>query len=161
MLEDLSIGKIILLLAGLAFLFVFVSAISVAVRKKSSPLSRIVGLLIALSAVVIALNWQSVYRAFAPPNPVIVDKGGDDLSSKLFDHSLRVWADVRNDGGDGTVAMEATISQGDKTYTQTTTGYFRSLRTARMQIVFEEPTFLGTLFKGGWKYSVRVFAYGK
>lgn len=161
MLEDLSIGKIILLLAFLAFLFAFVKAISAAIRKKSSPLSRIIALLIALGAVVVALNWQSVYRAFAPPNPVIVDKGGDDLSSKLFDYSLRVWADVRNDGGDGTVAMEATISQGDKTYTQTTTEYFKSLQTARMQMVFEEPTFLGTLFKGGWKYQVRVFAYGK
>ena len=158
MLEDLSIGKLILLLA---FLFVFLSAVSVTIRKKSPPLLRIAGLLIALAAVVVVLNWQSVYRAFAPPNPVIVDKGGDDLSSKLFDYSLRVWADVRNDGGDGTVAMEATILQGDKTYTHTTTQYFKSLQTARMQIVFEEPTFLGSLFKGGWKYQVRVFAYGK
>jgi hypothetical protein len=113
--------------------------------------------LFVLVVIVIALNWQSLYRSFAPPRPILVSKGGDDLSSKLFDYSVRTWAEVRNDGGDGTIAMEVTYFQGGKTFTKTTTRYFKSLETARMELVFDE----AKMFGGNSKYSIRLFPYGK
>ncbi len=58
--------------------------------KNKSRMSFVVKLLLALAVIFLILNWQSIYRNFAPPKPIIVSKGGDDASSKLFDYSARV-----------------------------------------------------------------------
>ena len=125
--------------------------------KKSSPLTLIILFLITIAIIFAVLNWGSVYRKLAPPKPVIVSKGGDDLSSKLFDYSAQVWADVRNDGGDGFVVMKATLYQNRKSYTKTTRKYFNSLETARMKIIFNEAEFFG----GEIQYSINVLSGGK
>jgi hypothetical protein len=125
--------------------------------KKSSPLTLIILFLIAIAIIFAVLNWRSVYRKFAPPKPVIVSKGADDLSSKLFDYSVQVWADVRNDGGDGFVVMKATFYQNRKSYTKTTRKYFNSLETARMKIIFDEAGF----FDGNSQFSINVLSNGK
>ena len=125
--------------------------------KKGSNKNIIWTILAVVLIIIVALNWQTIYRAFAPPNPVIVSKGADHSSTKLFDFSAKVWAEVRNDGGDGTIAMEATFSQGGNTFKKTTTMHFKSLETQRMEIIFDEAKLLG----GESSYSVNVYPYGK
>lgn len=129
-------------------------------------MKKIIWILLALGALVVALNWQTLYRTFAPPKPVLLNQGSSDLSATtLTKYAIETWADVRNDGGDGVIAMEATLTQGDKVWTHTTTQYFKSLETARMNIVFKEPTLWGAFANMFHKdkdwYRVRVFAYGK
>ena len=125
--------------------------------KKSSPLSMIILFIVIITIIIAGLNWKTLYRKFAPPKPVIISKGADDLSSKLFDYSVEVWTDVRNDGGDGFVVMKATFYQNRKSYTKTTRKYFNYLETARMKIVFDE----ARLFGGDGRYSVDVLSGGK
>ena len=88
---------------------------------------------------------------------MIVSNGGDDLSSKLFDYSIKVWAEVRNDGGNGTIAMEVTFVQGERSFKKSTTRHFASLETARMELIFDE----AKIFSGKPSYSIKVFPYGK
>jgi len=125
--------------------------------KTKSNTSTILILLAVIVFILVAVNWQSIYRTFAPPKPIVVSTAADHSSSTLLEYSAKIWAEVRNDGGDGTIAMEATFSQNGKTFTKTTTKYFKSLETLKMEIVFDEAEFLG----GESNYSVNVFPYGK
>jgi hypothetical protein len=126
-------------------------------EKPTSKKSVIIVLLLAIVVIFVSLNWQTIYRSFAPPKPIVVSEGADNSTTTLFEYSVKVWAEIRNDGGNGTIAMEATFVQGDKTFTKTTTRYFKSLETGRMELVFDEATMLG----GEKIYSIRVFPYGK
>ena len=123
--------------------------------KRSNKYTTPLGIIIGLVILYLIFNWGTVYRAFAPPNPVIVSKGVENTTFLEFNPG--VWAEVRNDGGNGTIAMEATFSQGDHTYTKTTTRYFKSLETGKMEIVFNEARLLG----GQPSYSLNVYSFGK
>jgi len=88
------------------------------------------------------------------PDPVLVSKGGDDMSSGLLEYSARAWAEVRNDGGDGKVVFEVTFMQGSESWKKTTTKFMSAHETTRFELVFDEVSLLG----GQSKYRVRAYA---
>lgn len=120
-------------------------------------LKWVISIILILLIVTALLNWQTIFKAVAPPIPVVVSKGGDDLSSSLLDYSMQVWAEIRNDGGDGAIVMEATVYEGAKHWTKTTKAYFGSKETKKLELVFDEVHLWGPKHK----YSVRAYAYGK
>jgi hypothetical protein len=121
--------------------------------KKSKLIKWIIGIVI----VYFILNWGSVYRLFAPPVPVIVSHGVENVSNQLLSYDAGVWANVRNDGGDGMIGMKVSFTQDGQTYTKSTTRYFKSLETSKMEIVFTEAKILG----GDQALHYTVFPYGK
>jgi len=129
----------------------------ISVKKRSNSANVLIGIIIGLVILYLILNWGTIFRLFAPPNPVTVSKGVENASTHLLEFDAGVWAEIRNDGGNGTIAMKVTFSQEGKTFVKTTTRYFKSLETARMEIVFEEAKLLG----GQPTYSLEVYSYGK
>jgi len=130
-------------------------------KPKKNPISTstwILGVIIGLIILYLIFNWgQSAYRAAAAPSPAIVSKGVENVSRVPLAYDAGVWAEIRNDGGDGTIAMEATFTQEGQTYKKSETRYFKSLETARMEIVFKEAKEFG----GVSEASINVFPYGK
>lgn len=119
-------------------------------------LKWVIGIAIGLLIVTALLNWQTIFKAVAPPIPVIVSYEGDDLSSGLLDYSMRVFGVIRNDGGSGNIVFEVTVYEGDKTWTKTKVEYFNSKETKELKLVFDEVHLFGS-----GKYSVRAYPYGK
>jgi hypothetical protein len=70
--------------------------------------------------------------------PVVVSSQADGLSSKILDYSVRVFGSIRNDGGDGYVVVEATVFQGNDSWTKTAKIYLSSGTTGDYKIVFDE-----------------------
>jgi len=127
-------------------------------KKPITARTTILGIVIGVAILYLIFNWgQSAFRAFAAPNPVIVSKGVENVSHAILEYDAGIWAEIRNDGGDGTIAMEATFTQAGQTYKKSTTRYFKSLETAKMEIVFNEAHLLG----GPPQVSINVFPYGK
>jgi len=100
---------------------------------------------------------HTIFKNVAEPKPMVVSHGADDSSSKLFDYSGKVWAVIRNDGGNGDIVFEATLMQDGKRYTKTKKRYFESKETKRMELVFDEAKLLGEKAK----FSSRAYAFGK
>ncbi len=116
----------------------------------------IVSLTVFALFVIVIARWQTIFKMFAPPIPIVASYGGDDLSSTLGDYSIRVWASVRNDGGDGEVVLEATVYQGEHHWTKTATRRLTAKETARMEIDFDEVA----LFDADPKYKVWAYPVG-
>jgi len=106
--------------------------------------------------VVGAANWSRLYRYLMPVIPVVASYGSDDMSSVVGDYSIRVWAHLRNDGGDGEAVFEATVVQGDHQWTKTATRRLGAKETSRVEILFEEVGFL----MGVPKYTCRAYPLG-
>ena len=127
-------------------------------EKKGTNITTILlGVVIGLAILYLIFNWGSIFRLFAPPNPTVVSKGVENASTQFLEFDAGVWAEIRNDGGNGTIAMKVTFSQNGNTITKTTTRYYKSLETARMEIVFNESKLLGDKPS----YSLEVFPFGK
>jgi len=101
-------------------------------------------------------NWGKVFEKVLPPMPVVVSNGADDSSSKLLEYSLKVWSEVRNDGGAGPVVFEATVFQDGKQWTKTAMHDLQAKQTAHFELVFDEVTLLGS----SDKYTVRAYPLG-
>lgn len=115
--------------------------------KKAMIIAAVV--IIALIVIWWALVPKGLYKKIIPVIPVVVSSGTED-SSTIVDYRVIVWAEVRNDGGDGDVVV--TFSYRDSTtYTKTSSRFFKANETARMQMEFPE----AKLLKDGF-YNVEV-----
>ena len=136
-------------------------------EKESKNLKREIGRIVLLAAgitILIVILWPALVQLFptvqkriALPSPVVVSYGGDDSRSGLLQYRGRVWAEIRNDGGDGDVVVEATMYQGDKNWTKSSRRYMQAKETTRFELTFEEVKWLG----GKVTYSVNAYGYGK
>jgi|GEM_PF-3579781 len=106
--------------------------------------------------VLVGANYQQLFKSLVPPNPVIVSTAADASSSRLFDYSLTLKASVRNTGGDGYVALDATVYQSGKSWNKTTSIYIESYETKNVELVFEEVR----LLQSTPKYHVSASAIG-
>lgn len=125
--------------------------------NRSSFVPFLITLIIVLVGLLIYFNWGKVVREFYPPNPQIVSYNASDSESTLFEYTVLIYAEIRNDGGDGDVVFESTVSQGNQQWTKTATKHFISKETARMQLKFDEVEGL----KGKSSYSVKCYPLGK
>ncbi|MFA5803574.1 MAG: hypothetical protein WC879_02925 [Melioribacteraceae bacterium] len=125
--------------------------------NRSSFAPYLIILIIVLMGLLIYFNWGKVIKEFYPPDPHIVSYNASDSQSTLFEYTLLIYAEIRNDGGDGDVVFESTVSQGDQQWTKTTTKHFISKETARMELKFDEVEGL----KGKSSYSVKCYRLGK
>ena len=115
----------------------------------------VISVVFVLLVIGVLLNWQTIFKAFAPPFPVVVSYNYKDTSS-LFDYKMRVYATIRNDGGNGDVVMEVTVREGRKSWTKTKKEYFNSKQTKTMDIGFTEITLFGNT-----RYGIKAYAFGK
>jgi len=112
--------------------------------------------LLLIGGGVIMANYQSIFSSVVLPNPKIISSQADGSSSKLFNYSVKVKGTVTNKGGDGTVIVEATLTQGENSWTKTKDLYMNSYATEEFQIVFDEAKFLDE----EPEYSIRTYALG-
>jgi hypothetical protein len=112
--------------------------------------------LILIGGAVIMANYQSIFRSVVLPNPEIVSSQADGSSSKLFEYSIKVKGAVTNKGGDGSVIVEATLTQGEKSWTKTMDLYMTSYDTKDFEIIFDE----AELLNDEPQYSIRTYALG-
>lgn len=116
----------------------------------------IITLIVIIGLVVFGLNYQSLFKTIVPPKPVVVSSYADGSSSKLFEYSVKVVGSIRNDGGDGYVVAEATVSQDGETWTKTDQIFLGSYETAAVEFVFDEVR----LLRQTPEYDLRVHALG-
>lgn len=123
--------------------------------KKVWLIGGIVGALCLIVLVFGALLWKPVKDTIAPqyPEPVIVSSFSDHQSGSLFDASMRVVADIRNDGIAGEVVFEATVYQGENQWTKTKKELFTAKETKKLELSFDEVTLLG----GEQTFSVKTY----
>ncbi len=98
-----------------------------------------------IALILSVLLWRPVANVVVNqyPAPVIVSSFADHQSGSIFDASMRVVADIRNDGIAGDVVLEATVYQGDKQWTKTKKELFTARETKKLEISFDEITLLG------------------
>ena len=124
---------------------------------KSKILQNImIAVLVAIIIVLVVFNYGSITKVLYPPAPVIVNYKANDLTTKIFDNSVRVEATIRNDGGNGDIVFEATVYQNGNSWTKTSKKYFESKETSDMKIVFDEVK----LLQGKIETSVKAYSYG-
>ena len=70
-----------------------------------------------------------------------------------MDASLRVVAEIRNDGPAGDVVFEATAYQGTNQWTKTKPEHFGPKETKKLELTFDEVTLLG----GEQTFSVKAY----
>ena len=92
-----------------------------------------------------------------PPKPVIVSTKANDSSTKIFDYSIQVFGEVRNEGGDGYVVIEVNVEQNGKSWKKTQQLYIESYQTSKFSIDFDEVKLLDKTPQ----YSVICYALGR
>lgn len=90
-----------------------------------------------------------------PPHPQLVSQGADDSSSTLGEYSVKVWGEIRNDGGPGDVVAEITLVQGDKSFTKTSKQFFDAKETKKVELVFDE----AEMFGGTPQYQIEAYPF--
>jgi hypothetical protein len=98
-----------------------------------------------LGLVLTGVSPLLIIQMFQParPQPAIVSHGCDDDSTRLFEYSVRTWAEVRNDGASGDMVFEATVTEGNKSWTKTKRSKTAAHDTQRFEIVFDEASSRG------------------
>ena len=74
---------------------------------------------IIVAGIVLITNYQYLFKTVVPPVPVIVSSDFDGSSTRLFEFSAKVHGDVRNDGGDGYIVIEAEVNQDKNSWKKT------------------------------------------
>lgn len=78
-----------------------------------------------------------------PPNPRIVTSRSEKAKeSSLFDYAQAVDGTVLNEGGEGSVLVTATLTQGEQTFTQKQELYMNANQTNDVHFVFKEANVL-------------------
>jgi hypothetical protein len=116
----------------------------------------IIWTVVGIIGILLIANYQNIIKSVIPPNPIIVSSKADGSSTKLFDFSILVSGEVRNEGGDRYIVVEATLSQGNHKYTKTQQIHLESYQTSAFKIVFDE----AKLMDSDPEYGVRAFALG-
>lgn len=111
---------------------------------------------VAIGVIIFIANYQNIFKSVLPPDPVIVSSKADGSSSTVFEFSTQVTGEVRNQGGDGYVVIEAVVSQDGRDWTKTKQIYMPSYQTESFELIFDEVE----LFDTGPTYSVRAYALG-
>jgi len=111
---------------------------------------------VAIGIIILIANYQNIFKSVLPPAPVIVSSKADGTSSTIFEFSTRVTGEVRNQGGDGYVVIEAVVSQDGTDWTKTKQIYMPSYQTESFELIFDEVE----LFETGPTYSVRAYRLG-
>lgn len=125
--------------------------------KKSNIPIIMISIIGGLIIIFLIMNFGTIIKNVFPPNPVIVSSNLNDTSTRLFEYSATVEAVVRNDGGNGDIVLEATVFQGEQSWTKTIKKYFESKETATMSLKFDEVEML----RGEYRSQVRVYPFGK
>ncbi len=114
-----------------------------------------IGALLLVCILFIA-NYQSIFKSILPPNPVVVSSKSDASSSTIFDFSIKLTGQVRNNGGDGYIVIKAIVRQDGKRYEKTQQKYLKSYDTDDFEFVFDEVK----LFKKAGNYDIQTFPLG-
>lgn len=114
----------------------------------------VIGIIVA--SIILLANYQSIIKSILPPDPVIVSSYADGTSSTLFNYSIKVKGEVRNQGGDGYIIIEAHAFQGDKEWTKTKNVYLESYQSTEFEIVFDEVK----LLNADPEYRLETYALG-
>ncbi len=125
-------------------------------NKSNLPII-IITIVITIVVILVVTNYQTIFKIVYPPNPVVVSSNFNDSSTRLFEYSVKVEADIRNDGGNGDIVFKATVYQAGDSWTKTTKKYFESKETATMSLQFDEVK----LLNGKIQSQVRAYAFGK
>lgn len=116
----------------------------------------IVILIVICALVIFGINYQSLFKTFVPPKPVVVSSYADGSSSKLFDYSIKVTGSLRNEGGDGYVVVEATVYQNGHEWTKTDQVFLGAYETTEVEFVFDEVR----LLQSAPEYNLQAHALG-
>jgi hypothetical protein len=111
---------------------------------------------VIIIGIIIAFNYQSIFKSVVPPHPIIVSSKADGSSSKLFEYSVKVSGSVRNDGGDGSIVVEVVLFQGNNSWKKTKQLYLPAYETENFEIIFDE----AKLFDTDPKYYIKAFPVG-
>ena len=114
----------------------------------------VLGVAVAIGTIELLPLLRETQIRIQPPSPIVVSQTADDLSSDLLEYSVQVKSVIRNDGGAGTVVVEATVFQDGQQWTKSDTAIMQPKQTLNFRFVFEEVGMLS----GGVKF--RVHAYG-
>ena len=114
-----------------------------------------IGLLL-LGGILVLANYQDIFDTVVPPNPEILNELADGSSSSLFDYSLKVKGEVRNNGGHGYVIVKATAIQEGNEWERTQKIYLSSYETQAFEFIFDEVK----LLKEEPTYKIDTFALG-
>lgn len=112
--------------------------------------------LVLLGGILVLANYQDIYDNVVPPNPEILIESADGSSSSLFDYSIKVKGEVRNNGGHGYVVVRATAIQEGSEWERTQKIYLSSYETQPFEFVFDEVK----LLKQEPSYRLEAFALG-
>jgi len=112
--------------------------------------------IVVIIGIVIAANYQEIFRSITPVKPIIVSSQADGSSSTLFEYSVKVTGEIVNRGGDGSVVVEATLFQGENQWTKTKELYMTSYETSSFEIIFDE----AKLLDAEPEYKVTAFPLG-
>ena len=93
--------------------------------KFYKQLSIILSVVLGFAIFFIIINWKTFFNYFVPPIPTVISQRTDDLSTTLLDYSIRAYVKVRNDGGSGNIALEATAIINSREVKKTTQRYFK------------------------------------
>lgn len=125
-------------------------------NKNNLPII-IITIIITIAVILLITNYQTIFKTVYPPDPVVVSSKFNDSSTRLFEYSAKVEAVIRNDGGNGDIVFEATVYQGENSWTKTAKKYFESKETATMELQFDEVE----MMNGKIQSQVRAYAFGK
>ena len=113
-------------------------------EKKDRKIAKIIRGIIIVILIIIILPWAINFISdITSPEPYVVSRGVDDLSSELLEYSYRVWAEIRNDGADGDVVIQATLKQDGEEWTKTKRVFMTRNETKKYFIKFDEVKLLG------------------
>ena len=112
--------------------------------------------LIVFGLILVVANYQKLYKTIVPPIPEVVSSYADGTSSSLFNYSTKVFAEVRNIGGDGYVVFEAKVFQGRHEWTKTKSIYLKSYDTKKVSLIFDEVELLAV----DPSYNTKVYTLG-
>jgi hypothetical protein len=125
--------------------------------SKSNVFIIVITVVITIIVILFITNYGTIVKTVYPPEPVIVSSESSDASSRLFEYSAKVKAVIRNDGGNGDIVFEATVYQGENSWSKSAKKYFESKETATMELQFDEVKML----KGEIQSRVRAYSFGK
>lgn len=112
--------------------------------------------LVLLGGFLVMANYQDIFDTVVPPNPEILNDSADGSSSSLFNYSIKIKGEVRNNGGHGYVIVRATAIQEGKEWERTQKIYLSSYETQPFEFVFDEVK----LLKQDPTYRLETYAMG-
>jgi hypothetical protein len=83
-------------------------------------------------------HWETILNSITPPIPILLTHGCDDLSARLFEYSVRSYANVQNVGGEGDIVLTAKVTEGPNAWTKSKRVHMAADETVKLELVFDE-----------------------